>query len=122
MNVTDPYHYLRKERDFLLNQSDWKMIKALEIGSDATALKDKNKLDLTIFSGGSIPSGVTATMDYGRLIFSIDNSSYTDYFELAHSTSVATPITRTKALGTESSSIGDGTVVFQEILCISENL
>ena len=85
-------------------------------------LKEKNKLDLTLFSGGSKPSGITATMDYGRLIYSIDNSSYTDYFELADTTNVALPIARTKSLGTDTSSKGDGTVVFQEILCISENL
>ena len=40
MNVTDPFHYLRKERNRLLNATDWEMIKALETGIDATAFKD----------------------------------------------------------------------------------
>ena len=38
--ITDPFHYLRKERNFLLSVTDWEMIKALENGSDATALKE----------------------------------------------------------------------------------
>jgi len=40
MKVTDPFHYLRKERNRLLKYSDWEMIKSLETGSDATALKE----------------------------------------------------------------------------------
>ena len=43
MNVTDPFHYLRKERNRLLNASDWEMTKALETGDDATALKEYRK-------------------------------------------------------------------------------
>ena len=40
MNVTDPFHYLRKERNRLLNTTDWEIVKALETGNDATALKE----------------------------------------------------------------------------------
>ena len=40
MNVTNPFHYLRKERNRLLNATDWEITKALETGSDATALKE----------------------------------------------------------------------------------
>tara|TARA_Y100000004_G_C8771340_1_gene350869 strand:+ start:472 stop:690 length:219 start_codon:yes stop_codon:yes gene_type:complete len=40
MNISDPLHYLRKERNLLLSVTDWEMIKALEKGSDATALKE----------------------------------------------------------------------------------
>ena len=40
MNISDPLHYLRKERNLLLNVTDWEMMKALETGSDATALKE----------------------------------------------------------------------------------
>ena len=40
MNITDPLHYLRKERNLLLSVSDWEMIKALETGNNETALKE----------------------------------------------------------------------------------
>lgn len=38
--LTDPLHYLRKERNFLLSVTDWEIVKALETGNDATALKE----------------------------------------------------------------------------------
>mgnify|MGYP001271901264 CR=1 FL=1 len=34
MNISDPLHYLRKERNLLLNVTDWEMMKALEQGLD----------------------------------------------------------------------------------------
>tara|TARA_B100001939_G_scaffold286536_1_gene256760 strand:- start:1985 stop:2203 length:219 start_codon:yes stop_codon:yes gene_type:complete len=40
MNVTDPIHYLRKERNRLLGLTDWEMIKALETGVNSDALKE----------------------------------------------------------------------------------
>ena len=56
MNVTEPIYYLRKERNFLLNQTDWEMIKALETGGDATALKEyrQNLRDLPATSSPSL--------------------------------------------------------------------
>ena len=40
MNVTDPFHYLRKERNRLLDATDWEMLKALETGVNVDALKE----------------------------------------------------------------------------------
>ena len=57
MNVTDPFHYLRKERNFLLNQSDWEMLKALETGVNADALKTYRQ------ALRDLPSTATPTLD-----------------------------------------------------------
>ena len=40
MKIIDPFHYLRKERNKLLKYCDWEMIKALETGINANALKE----------------------------------------------------------------------------------
>ena len=55
MNVTDPFHYLRKERNRLLNATDWEAVKALETDVDATALKDYRQA-LRALPANSTPS------------------------------------------------------------------
>ena len=93
-------------------------------------LYDKNIISLTDLSSG-VDSSISADnfstelpidITNIRLIYSGNESggSYTDSFEAAHS-KLYKAIKNTRSLGTETSSKGDGKVIFRELICIGEN-
>ena len=98
--------------------------------SNPTTLYDKNIISLTDLSS-SVDSSISADnfstelpidITNIRLIYADNESggSYTDSFEAAHS-KLYKAIKNTRSLGTETSSKGDGKVIFRELICIGEN-
>ncbi len=101
--------------------------------SNPTELYNKNLISLTNLTS-SVDSGfdkseidsfsetVGVDVTNVRLIYSdnVSGGSYTDSFEAAHS-KLFKAIKNTRSLGTETSSKGDGKVIFRELICIGEN-
>ena len=97
--------------------------------SNPANLYDKNLISLSDLSS-SVDSSISAD-DFSnapiditnvRLIYSDNESggSYTDSFEAAHP-KLYKAIKNTRSLGTETSTKGDGKVIFRELICIGEN-
>ena len=82
--------------------------------SDLTSKINDNATTTNQYSG--------ATMNKARFIYAsnVGGTSYTDSFEAAHS-ALYTSIKNTRSLGTETSTKGDGKVIFREMLCIGDN-
>ena len=61
-------------------------------------------------------------MDKARFIYAdnLAGTVHTDSYEDAHN-ALYTSIKNTRSLGTETSSKGDGKVIFRELLCIADN-
>ena len=76
-----------------------------------------SSVDITNNSG---ISGIT--YNYARLIYAknLAGTTYSDSYESAH-TALYNAIKKTRSLGTETSTKGDGKVILKEILCIGEN-
>jgi len=98
--------------------------------SNPTTLYDKNLISLSDLSS-SVDSSISADnfsttlpidITNVRLIYSDNESggSYKDSFEAAHP-KLYKAIKNTRSLGTETSSKGDGKVIFRELICIGEN-
>ena len=101
--------------------------------SNPTELYNKNLISLTNLTS-SVDSGfdkseidsfsetVGVDVTNVRLIYSdnVSGGSYSDSFEEAHN-SLYKAIKNTRSLGTETSSKGDGKVIFRELICIGEN-
>ena len=66
MNVTDPFHYLRKERNRLLNATDWEMLKALETGVNVDALKEYRQ------ALRDLPSTAKPTLDENYMLTDVN--------------------------------------------------
>ncbi|MGA0223769.1 MAG: hypothetical protein ACO3N0_05320, partial [bacterium] len=70
------------------------------------------------------PSGVSSsiTFDKVRLIYASNEagSSHKDSYEAAHS-KLQNAVKAAVTLGAESSSKGDGKVIYRELLCIGDN-
>jgi hypothetical protein len=100
---------------------------------NVSQLYDKNLISLTNLTS-SVDSGfdkseidsfsATVGVDVTnvRLIYAdnVSGGSYSDSFEEAHN-SLYKAIKNTRSLGTETSSKGDGKVIFRELICIGEN-
>ncbi len=96
----------------------------------ASNLHDKNIIKLTDLTS-SVDSSISVTapdalssitMTNVRLIYATNTSgsAYHDSYEAAHS-SLYTAVKNIRSLGTETSTKGDGKVIFRELLCIGEN-
>jgi len=101
--------------------------------SNSTDLHNKNLISLTNLTSSvnsgfdtseidSFSAAVGVDVTNVRLIYADNESggSYTDSFEAAHS-KLYKAIKNTRSLGTETSSKGDGKVIFRELICIGEN-
>ena len=101
--------------------------------SNSTDLHNKNLISLTNLTSSvnsgfdtseidSFSAAVGVDVTNVRLIYADNESggSYTDSFEAAHS-KLYKAIKNTRSLGTETSSKGDGKVIFRELICIAEN-
>ena len=93
-------------------------------------LYDKNLISLTNLTSSvnsdinedDFPTDLPIDITNVRLIYAdnVSGGSYKDSFEEAH-TSLYKAIKNTRSLGTETSSKGDGKVIFRELICIGEN-
>ena len=100
--------------------------------SNSTDLYNKNIISLTNLTSSvnsniseedfEMPPEVPIDITNVRLIYAdnVSGGSYSDSFEEAHS-SLYKAIKNTRSLGTETSSKGDGKVIFRELICIGEN-
>ena len=98
--------------------------------STASNLHDNNTIKLTDLTSSvdssvsvTAPSAVSsATMTYARLIYASNTAgtSHTDSYESAH-TDLYTAIKNVRSMGTETSSQGDGKVIFRELICAGDN-
>jgi hypothetical protein len=97
------------------NLYDKNLISLTNLTSSVDSGFDKSKID-------SFSATVGIDVTNVRLIYAdnVSGGSYKDSFEEAH-TSLYKAIKNTRSLGTETSSKGDGKVIFRELICIGEN-